>query len=657
MSFNIWQALDAFFDNSGGGGIQYGGTGTGGTITGNVTGGSGTGSSYPVAIQPSGTRTDPVTEEGGGIDSGDIDENGDPIYIDIKIYAPQLNPTDEAGAFYSMRATYDRLKYEFDRWLTRYDFYESVYGRPNNTLYQPEYWLYETYGEHFSDGHIHPDNLVLYADEVEAPPADEDSVGENSTGEVSSFTLRVTLGSSGNDSIQGSGLVMGAGGNDTVSGSSGSDILSGGDGNDVLSGGAGGDILYGGAGTDTVSYAGSAIGIVVNLATGIGSRGDATGDRLLDVENVVGSAHDDVIKVGTGTSEGFDAADYFAKNLDVATLKDMWGLGEDFAYRHWLADGARDGRAGGWAGISRGGGIDWGTHFDLAGYLAANPDILAYKNAHGLSDAWVVEHYFANGRHEGRAGALTASGAVIDAGAGHDFVLGGLYSDYVVGNTGSDTIYGYAGWDVLLGGTGRDVLWGGEGNDQIFGGNDDDFLSGESGDDTVEGGAGNDQVYGNAGDDVIRGNAGDDHLDGGEGAGRDSIDGGDGNDGLMGWDGDDLLRGEVGADTLAGGNGDDTLEGGAGNDLLWGGAGRDGFRFHAGDGSDTIQDFAINEWIHIEGTANVSFTRVKTVSWTGGWAQTGYDTIVTVDNQWQITLKGYGANLWWSAADHILIGY
>ncbi|PVE23178.1 hypothetical protein DC522_16980 [Microvirga sp. KLBC 81] len=474
----------------------------------------------------------------------------------------------------------------------------------------------------------------------------------------------VLFGEGGDDDLGGDE------GHDRLDGGSGSDFLDGGDGNDLLVGGSGSDTLYGGADADTASYADSAYGIIINLAAGLGMGGDAMGDRFRDVDNVIGSAHNDVIKVGTASAEGFDAAEYRRQNPDVDRYMIDNDLPDSWAYLHWAYNGRFHGHFGGWDGISRWNGMsagaDWGTHFDLAGYLAANPDVADYQDARDLPDSWVVGHYFANGRHEGRTGALTASGAVIDGGGGDDEVHGGLYSDYVTGGTGSDTIYGYAGWDVLLGGTGRDVLWGGEGNDQIFGGADDDFLSGESGDDTVEGGAGNDQVYGNAGDDVVRGNAGDDHLDGGEGAGRDSIDGGDGQDLLMGWDGDDLLRGEVGADTLAGGNGDDVLEGGQGRDELWGGAGHDGFRFHAvrdGERSnypgwpvrvDKIMDFERGDWIRIDGTENVHVDLQRTYSRVDGMSVYGFDTIVTVNWQWQIVLEGYGGRLQWSAAEHTL---
>ncbi|MBW8726403.1 MAG: calcium-binding protein [Inquilinus limosus] len=105
-------------------------------------------------------------------------------------------------------------------------------------------------------------------------------------------------GGTGNDSVDagtGNDLVYGEAGHDGLTGGAGDDRLDGGDGNDTLDGGAGADVLAGGAGIDTVSYAGSAIGVVLNLATGASSGGDAQGDTLTGIEQVLGSAQADIL--------------------------------------------------------------------------------------------------------------------------------------------------------------------------------------------------------------------------------------------------------------------------------------------------------------------------------------------------------------------------
>jgi Ca2+-binding RTX toxin-like protein len=64
----------------------------------------------------------------------------------------------------------------------------------------------------------------------------------------------------------------------------------------VLIGGGGADILDGGGGIDKASYATSGLGVTVSLALGIGSGGDAQGDRLSNIENLTGSNFNDTLE-------------------------------------------------------------------------------------------------------------------------------------------------------------------------------------------------------------------------------------------------------------------------------------------------------------------------------------------------------------------------
>ncbi|NDC59746.1 MAG: hypothetical protein EBZ50_13175, partial [Alphaproteobacteria bacterium] len=68
-------------------------------------------------------------------------------------------------------------------------------------------------------------------------------------------------------------------------------ILKGGAGADTLIGLAGADKLDGGAGVDTADYSDSAAGVIVNVANGQASGGDAEGDTLVAIENVIGAAN------------------------------------------------------------------------------------------------------------------------------------------------------------------------------------------------------------------------------------------------------------------------------------------------------------------------------------------------------------------------------
>jgi Ca2+-binding RTX toxin-like protein len=98
--------------------------------------------------------------------------------------------------------------------------------------------------------------------------------------------------------------IWGGGGNETITGREGADTLHGEAGNDTLLGGADSDVLIGGIGADTLGggvqddtadYSASDAGVTVNLQTGSGAGGHAQGDVLVSIEDVIGSAFNDVI--------------------------------------------------------------------------------------------------------------------------------------------------------------------------------------------------------------------------------------------------------------------------------------------------------------------------------------------------------------------------
>ena len=90
-------------------------------------------------------------------------------------------------------------------------------------------------------------------------------------------------------------VLAGGAGNDVINGGAGNDTLQGGADNDVLIGGAGADALDGGAGNDTASYASSTAAVTVDLNAGTGLGGDAQGDTLTGIENLIGSAFNDTL--------------------------------------------------------------------------------------------------------------------------------------------------------------------------------------------------------------------------------------------------------------------------------------------------------------------------------------------------------------------------
>ena len=108
--------------------------------------------------------------------------------------------------------------------------------------------------------------------------------------------LATLTGTSGNDTLTGTtanDTIYGAAGDDLLYGGLGNGSIYGGDGNDTLAGGLGNDRLDGGIGTDLADYSASLSGVTVDLATGAGSGGDAVGDTLTGIENILGSGFAD----------------------------------------------------------------------------------------------------------------------------------------------------------------------------------------------------------------------------------------------------------------------------------------------------------------------------------------------------------------------------
>lgn len=101
---------------------------------------------------------------------------------------------------------------------------------------------------------------------------------------------------------------------DTLSGGGGNDTLSGGGGDNMFIGGTGADEMIGGAGNDTASYADAPTSVFMDLdvdgdGIGRGFRGEAQGDVLRDIENVIGSDFDDILIGAPGVANRLDGGD------------------------------------------------------------------------------------------------------------------------------------------------------------------------------------------------------------------------------------------------------------------------------------------------------------------------------------------------------------
>ncbi|MGP3699492.1 beta strand repeat-containing protein [Rhodobacter sp. NSM] len=340
-------------------------------------------------------------------------------------------------------------------------------------------------------------------------------------------------------------LLEGTDGDDLLSGGVMADIIRGGLGADTLIGGAGADVIGGGLGRDLASYAGSDAGVQVDLAAGTAAGGDAEGDQLSGIENLLGSDHADRLTGDAVANElsGSAGNDTLFGNQGGDTL--LGGEGDDYLYGNTGADL-----------LQGGSGND-----ELRGGLG-NDMLVGGAGADRLIDAYGQDTASYAGSADGvNANLLLGTGQGGDADGdsffGIENLLGSDHDDQLTGDLLANTLNGAAGNDTLFGHGGHDTLRGGEGDDYLRGDAGDDLLMGDAGDDRIRGGAGDDRVRGGEGNDYLLGNSGNDLLIGG--AGNDQIGGGYGNDLLMGGDGNDLLFGALGNDTFVGGAGEDVF--------------------------------------------------------------------------------------------------
>ena len=316
-------------------------------------------------------------------------------------------------------------------------------------------------------------------------------------------------GTGGADKLTGTAdgeSIAGLGGNDTIYGGGGDDSLSGGPGNDLLMGGAGADTLRGGLGEDTITYRYSPMGVTINLNDGTARGGDAEGDDLgTDIENVIGSMHDDTI---TGTD-------------DVNVGNKLWGLGgndvlsgregEDMLYGGAgddMLDGGdeNDTLEGGYGADELTGGLGADTASYASSMMGVTVRLHSGQAMGGDAggDTWgdtVTVEYSMPAEDPEDPPVLKEETVpdIVHLTGSHmaDILAGDSRDNTIMGMGGDDEIYGGPGGgdDVLHGGGGADMLFGGIGNDDLHGGGGNDMLSGGSGDDDYYGGAGSDMIY------------------------------------------------------------------------------------------------------------------------------------------------------------------
>ena len=440
---------------------------------------------------------------------------------------------------------------------------------------------------------------------------------------------RTLPGTSGQDKLTGGvgdDTLTGLGGNDVLIGGAGDDDLDGGAGDDVLTGGAGADKLDGGAGTDTAAYEDSSAGVIVRLHSGVAKGGDAEGDALSNIENLVGSAHDDKL-----------AGDREENVLTGGAGDDLlFGREDDDTLNGGAGDDSLEGDEGtdmlnGGQGADT---LDGGAGTDTASYAGSGAGVtvrLHSRKAKG-GDAQGDVITFDTVQEGGEDKYVSTIENL--TGSDHRDILAGDDRDNTIdGGAGNDLLFGLAGADTLNGGDGNDTLRGGAGGDTLDGGHDDDTFHGGKGADKFEGGAagdrngdgdmidegedgGTDTVSYAESDEAVTANlagtGSGGHAQGDTYSNIENLIGSSKGDTLTGDNGDNMLNGGGGVDTLNGGAGDDTLDGGGGaSNALNGDSGDDTFIARAGvddmDGglnSDTVSYVHSNERVRVELTAD-----------------------------------------------------
>ncbi len=440
-------------------------------------------------------------------------------------------------------------------WGTIYN--DRIYGNHTNDVLAGHYG-HDIIRARYGDDLIYAlgDGDKIYGDHG------SDTVDYSFAGEGITADLSRGYGGNGLDLLSGIENLSGSFFNDVLTGTDtanviygnyGRDVIDAKGGDDTIKGLGDGDRIDGGAGTDTVTYADAFTG--AHVSTGTAALGvdqlrhwrnlADRPDYLINVENIVGSAHSDRFKTGAGV----DTIRAGAGNDEITA-----SLGNDVFY------GGDDVDTVSYKGFSNNLNIDMGL-----GRVSALTGTTFQDSLHE------IERIEGGSGNDAMTAAATGSSYFYGS-QGTDTVTAAgqttvdfsrvLTDDGLTVTTPDGTAHTYAvAFDVLDAAsttniTGSAVIIGSIGDDTFTGGSAADTFSGNSGDDVLSGGGGNDLFHGNRGNDVLHGQ-----------------------------DGDDRLYGDQGDDILYGGAGNDTLYGGVGNNTLFGGDGTDTVTYsHMGQG-------------------------------------------------------------------------
>ncbi len=361
----------------------------------------------------------------------------------------------------------------------------------------------------------------------------------------------------GNDVIANIENVRGSNYIDTIEGDDSDNVLMGEKGNDTILGGGGNDTIDGGAGRDAVSFKDSSASVTVKLLSDEAREsgedfGEASGngtDKLLNIENVIGSDFDDTISgnVGNNTLDGGAGIDTLDMSM-IQSAKAVVNLSQNY---------------------SSGDGED----------TILNIENVIGTDLRSLSDTLIGD----NGDNllDGRKGDDTLEGKDGDdsliGGFGNDKLKGGLGDDFIDGGEDIDTVdYSDISSAVAVslseenpqdtGGAGTDTI---RNIENVIATPYDDTITGSLEKNTIDGGGGNDTVvfdYATSGvkvelNDDDTGEADKGNVEKDELKNIENITGSAYDDTLSGNNKANILKGAEGNDYIIGNEGDDTIDG------------------------------------------------------------------------------------------------
>jgi hypothetical protein len=249
---------------------------------------------------------------------------------------------------------------------------------------------------------------------------------------------------------------------------------------DVFEGKGGPDAIDGLGGTNTASYASSPAAVTVNLVTNINTGGDAVGDHLTNIQNLIGSAFNDNLTGDNNANK--------IQSMDGNDINEGRGGADDI-------DGGLGINTASYVSSSSSVTVNLATNINTGGD-AAGDRLTNIQNLLGSNNADNLTGDGNNNVMEGKGGADTMDGAggintlsyssspaavtvslTSGKGAGGDAegdtftnfqnILGSAYGDYLTGDAHDNSIDGGPGTDTLVDAGGRVKFYGGADADKF----------------------------------------------------------------------------------------------------------------------------------------------------------------------------------------------